>query len=330
MQPRLNRSQKFLRIEDVSEAADNVDACTEVFRVAQEIEGKLELGAPTYYVSEEHEEQRESEMAAATELPYFVLEDVKRDDRVIEFRVRIGRESDHDGLMKRDGSSEPMSERAAVRRFSVWMVFPAAGDYAFMISETRGRTYVGELLLQWLTRTLQREAVTVSDKGKKNEGPWLNWKLEPRIDGHRLDGILSDSGNHAFKLRRHTVSAAGGRSSYDLELTQIGLKKTSVEKLLEVIMKMNDRRGKGNEKDRRKQAAKDVLSLVDADVAGVDFTDGEISFTERGKVQTINAETVDRLFVYPLGSKRPSEKKLLSDGLEIVGRIAPTLGVQIG
>jgi len=330
MQPRVNRSQKFLRIEDVSEAGQGADACAEVFRVAQEIEGKLQLGAPTYFVSEEMEEQRESEMAAATELPYFILEEVKRNDRVLEFRVRIGRESDHDGLMGRDGSSEPMRERAAVRRFGVWIVFPSAGDYAFMISETRGRTYVGELLLQWLTRSLQREAVTVNEKGKKNEGPWLNWRLEPRIDGHRLDGILSDSGNHAFRLRRHTVTSAGGRSSYDLELTQIGLKKTSVEKLLDVIMKMNDRRGKGSEQDRRKQAAKDVLSLVDADVAGVEFTDGEISFTEKGKVQTINAETVDRLFIYPLGSKRPSENSLLDAGLEIVGRIAPTLGVQIG
>src|SRR3546814_817557 len=160
--------------------------------------------------------------------------------------------------MNRDGKSESMKKRAAVRRYTVWMLFPVAGDYAFMVSETRGRSYAGELLLQWLTRSLQRESVTVDADGKKHESEWLNWKLEPRIDGDRLERILSESSDHTIRLRRHSISATGGRPTYDLELVQLGLKKTPIDKVADAISAMRQRSGKGTQYDRRQQAAQEI------------------------------------------------------------------------
>ncbi|MGM1030613.1 MAG: hypothetical protein ACQEWM_12215 [Actinomycetota bacterium] len=329
MQPRVKRSQKFLSIQDVSEAADSTDAYDEVLKAARELEGDLKFGSPTYFIDDETEAERKERELASDGLPYFSLEKVTPSERVLRFEIQIGRESDHDGLRSRDGTSEPMEKRAAVRTLHAWMIFPAAGEYAFLVSETRGRTYVGELLVQWLTRTLQRNSVSVNGQGKRTEEPWLNWQLEPQIDGERLDGLLHDSDDFTIRLRRRTVTASGGRASHDLELVQYGLKKTSTEKVLDVILKMHDRWGKGSEKSRREQAANDVVALVDASVSGLDFNDGEVSFKEKGKTQTINAETVDRLFVYPLGDKHLSPDEVLQEAGAVVKRIADGLGVQL-
>lgn len=330
MQPKVNRSQTFLTLQDVSEAADYADPCAAVYAAAKEIENDLKLGSPTYYVDEITEEIREAQLQDATELPYFVLEEVTRADRVLRFAVQVGKESDHDRLVARDGSGEPMTKRAAVRRLYAWMIFPAAGDHALLVSETRGRTYIGALLVEWLTRTLQRNAVSLDDKGKRQEEPWLNWKLEARIDGARLDGLLNGSSNFAIRLRRKTVTATGGRSSYDLELVQYGLKKTPVDKVFGVIQAMYDRIGVGSETHRREQAAKDVIELVDGDgVGGLEFNDGEISFLENGKTQTINAETVDRLFIYPLGDKHRLPDEVFEEAAPVVKRIAAGLSIQL-
>jgi hypothetical protein len=154
--------------------------------------------------------------------------------------------------------------------------------------------------------------------------------LTPRIDGDRLDGILNGSSEHTFKLRRQTVSAQGARKSYDIELVQLGLKKATIADVLKVLVSMSERKSKavGTPKDRRKSAAADVLSLVDASVSGVEFTDAELSFSENGKTQRVNAETIDELFVYPVGSKRLTVLELRSKSATILQRIAPTLGIQ--
>ena len=125
------------------------------------------------------------------------------------------------------------------------------------------------------------------------------------------------------------MNAQGTRGSYDLELVQLGLKSTPIEKLTQVLLDMLHRKGSGTEIERRKAAAADVLTLVEPDVGGVEFTDAEISFKENGKTQTVTSETVDKLFVYPPGSQRmKTAKDLRSKAAPVVQRIAPTLGIQ--
>lgn len=332
MEPHIARKRtedSFLKVEDVSKAGGEVDALDQFAAELRALrEASTQLGSPTYYIDDTHEEAREQAIEEADDLPYFEVVEVRQDGRVLEVIVETGREADHDALVSRDGTHEPIKRKAAVRRSLVLFVFPLRGNMAVMVSEVRGRSYAGELLVQWITRRAQRSAVTVDDKGNRKEAPWLNWRLTPRIDGNRLDGILKDSANHAFKLRRRTVNAQGGRASYDIELVQWGLKKTPIEKVGDVLMKMAARSGQGSETDRRKSAAKDVLTLVEPDVGGVGFDDAELTFTENGKTQSINSETIEQLYVYPLGSKRPKAKDLRNAAAPVVQRIGPTLGIQ--
>ena len=328
MEPHVRRTEKFLQIEDAAGAGGEADACDQMYRELLELQGILNIGTPTYFVDEQSEEIRAAALEAANDLAYFLVHKVNRDGRVLEVIVETGKEADHDALASRDGTHEEMTRRAPVRRSTVVFAFPEKGGTAIMLSDVRGRNYAGQLLIQWLTRTAQRANVQVTEKGKKEE-PWLNWKLTPQIDGERLDGVLSGSSEHTLKLRRRYVNAQGGRASFDLELVQFGLKKTGKDAFLAVVLGMADRRNKGTEAARRAAAAVDVITLVDPDVAGVGFNDGELSFSENGKVQTVNAETVDRLFVYPTGSVKLDPTELRKKAAAVVGRIALASNVEV-
>lgn len=330
MQPQLQRSRRFLKIEDVSSAAEANDACEQFYADVMALKAAgTQFGTPAFFVSRQEDEARQARLDDAENLPYFTILNTSRTDRSITVTIETGREADHDGLRSRDGTLETMSRRAAVRTSTVIYVFPVEGDYALMLSEVRGRTFVGESLTHWITRRAQRDAVQVDEDDNKSEGPWLNWKLEPRIDGERLDGILNNSADHSLKLRRSTVGSGGTRSTYDIELVQFGLKQTTTERFLEVLMAMSHRIGHGTEAERRAAAASDVLSLVEPDVGGVEFTDGELSFSENGKKQVITSETVDQLFIYPVGTKRLKEEGLRSHSEEVVSRIASMLAIQL-
>lgn len=332
MEPHIARKrtdESFLKIEDVSRAGGEIDAFDQFVKELTALRNaSTQVGTPTYYIDEVHEEARLQAVEEADDLPYFEVVGFNQDGRVLEVMVETGREADHDALVSRDGTHETIKRKAAVRRSVVLLVFPHRGDMAIMVSEVRGRGYAGELLVEWLTRRAQREAVSVDEKGNRKEEPWLNWRLTPRIDGNRLDGILSQSDNHAFKLRRRTINSRGGRGSYDIELVQWGLKKTNIEKVGDVLLRMAGRSGKGSETERRKAAAKDVLTLVEPNVGGVEFDDAELTFTENGKTQRINSETIEQLYVYPIGTTRPKPKDLRTAAAPVVQRIGPTLGIQ--
>lgn len=328
MEPHVQRSQEYLQIEDVSAAGGEVDAFDQIRKELLDLQSDAtQIGYPTYYVSKENEDERDARLKNK-EMPYFQVMKVDVTGRVIEVTVETGKEADHDALVSRDGTHEPIKNKAAVRRSTVILIFPKKGSMALMVSEVRGRNYAGELLIEWLTRRAQRAVVSVDAKNNRKEDPWLNWKLTPQIDGQRLDGILNGSADHTLRLKRRTVTPAGTRASYDLELVQFGLKKSPLSSLVKVLTDMAARAGKGTADHRRAEATKDVISLVDANVAGLDFTDAELSFKENGKTQTVNSETIEQLFVYPLGLGRPSVTDLKAAATPVVQRIGPGLGIQ--
>lgn len=329
IEPRVRRTQEFLTIEDVSDAGGETDALEQVHKELLALTGQTKVGAPAYFQSKAEDDARQDAIEKSEDAPYFTLIDVTRDGRVLELLVETGKEADHDGLRSRDGTTQSLKKKAAIRRSTVLLAFPKKGSEAFMVSETRGQSWSGEFVIQWITRTAQRANVVLDADGqRKDELPWLNWKITPRIDGDRLDGILKDSSEHTFRLRRQSVTAQGTRTSYDIELVQFGLKKTPVERVLDVLTNMAERKKQGTEAERRAAAAADVLTLVEPDVGGVAFTDGELSFLEKGKRQTINSETIDQLFVYPLSSARPSPAELRNHAASVIQKIAPTLGIQ--
>ncbi|WP_375404861.1 hypothetical protein [uncultured Amnibacterium sp.] len=328
--PYLQRHYKtLLNVEDVSRAGGEPDSLNQVYNQLIAMRGDTKFGTPTYMTTPPEEAVRLAAQEAAENLAYFTVLDVSRLGRTIEVLVETGRESDHDGIRRRDGSLEDARGRAAIRTSTVLLVFPTAGEHAFMVSEVRGRGSAGVLLMDWVTRLAQRAAVSYDEGGIRTELPWLNWKPTPRIDGERLDGILERSSNFSFTLRREAVSSTGERKSYDIEVVQYGLKKTPVEAVLNVLMKLSSRKHSGTEAQRRVAAAADVLTLVEPDITKVEFTDAEMSFDENGKKQTVTSETVDELFIYPLGSDRPSASKLKSVAGPIIERIAANLNSQV-
>lgn len=335
LEPRLGRAREengARPLEDVSDAGGAVDAFdqfkTELLALQDD---HTQLGNPTFYVDEVTEAERRARLDEAEGVPYFEVTNVDVEDRRIRVTIETGREQDHDALVSRDGTHEPIERKAAVRGMQVVLLFPTSGAAAIMLSEVRGQTYVKELLIKWLTRRAQHAAVTINEDNRKVVGPFLNWHLTPQIDGARLDGILGESADPSFRLRRRGVSATGTRSSYDLELVQWGLKKTPVERVFGAILAMAERRGSTTELERRKAAAADVIELVDPAVRSgdIEYDDAEISIVEKGKRQTITAETVDKLFIYPLGPVRPKGYRLISEAAPVVNRIAKALKIAV-
>jgi hypothetical protein len=333
LEPRLGRARELngaMALEDVSAAGGDTDAFEQFKKELLELQdAKTQLGTPAFYVDEITDAERQAKLDETDGVPYFEVTDVQVEDRRIRVTVETGREQDHDALVSRDGTHEPIERKAAVRGMQVVLLFPQVGPMAIMLSEVRGQTYVGELLIKWLTRRAQHAAVTVNADNRKIVGPFLNWHLTPMIDGARLDGILGHAADPSFRLRRRGVSAAGTRTSYDLEVVQWGLKKTTAEKVFDTILAMAARKGSTTELDRRKAAANDVIQLVDPAVSrsGIEYDDAEISIVEKGKRQTINAETVDKLFIYPLGSTRPKGYQLVKEAAPVVNRIARALKI---
>ena len=328
LQPFLRRTKKALKVHDVSAAGGAEDAIDAVYDQLQAMKGVLQLGNPTFIISNAEDELRRRELEDATDATYCTLIEVNRVGRNLELIVETGREADHDALLSRNGERSDMKRKAALRRSLVMLTFPTAGDYVFMTSEVRGRSFSGEMIISWMTRLAQREAFSETEAGKR-EDDWLYWKAVPRIDGQRLDDILTDSSNYTLKLRRQGPRGEGMYDSGTLEVVQYGLKRTPITAFRDAITKMAQRKDEGSAQARGKLAAKDVATLVDAEVGGVEFTFGEVSFLEKGKKQTINSETVDQLFIYPTGGGKPTMTNLRDWAAVKIEAIAPTLTSQV-
>jgi hypothetical protein len=327
MHPRIGRTQKDLTVEDVSSVSAHTKAADDLYASLVNLKGEVHLGNPTYFVSVEEDEFRKAKDATADNLAYLNILKINRSGDRIEVLVETGREADHDALVAREGDRSSLKKKAAVRESWVVFAFPPKGASGLMLSSVRGRTYAGEQLLGWVTRTAQRSNVTVTEEGVKVDD-WLNWKIVPCIDGDRLDGILNGSSDHALKLRRKGISAQGKRQTTDLEFVQYGLKRKGTKELLDVLTRIASRRNTGTVSERQGEAAKDVISLMESDISEVDFTDGELSFKENGKTQIVNSESVDQLFVYPVGTRRPDAGELIAFARETVNRIAKASNIE--
>ena len=95
--------------------------------------------------------------------PYLLIKSVTATGRRVDVVVEYGREGDFESLLHRDRTpSQPMRGKAASRTYRLIFFFPTTGTKGIMISETRGMSHAGEILLQWLSVSNQREAVTVT------------------------------------------------------------------------------------------------------------------------------------------------------------------------
>lgn len=299
-------------------------ALDELHRHLTSLRGILLVG-PANYRLEPFDPDDDSSLSSnvTKKHPYLQITNVERQAERIDVTVEYGREGDYDILLSRDGSPRlELKQKAAARAYRVAFLVPPHGVRAVMVSETRGRSTAGEALMHWLRVRNQHEAVTFAANGDREEAPFVRWSVEPLFDENRIDDILSESSDHAVTFKRLATDAASNPNGGYLRLTQQGIPVSKMADLKATIRKWWDQRKSGDKAAKGVEAAKDLGVLLGRSevVDKLEFSDGEVSFLEKNKTQTITPNTIERLFVYPLGEDRPSDRDLYK---EVVKRLAP-------
>lgn len=324
----VGRSRKQLLFDNLGAGGRASTAADEITRHLRSLQDELLFGAAVYQNSQDELDVPED---TTKKYPYIRVKSVARDGERVMARVEYGREGDYEVLLSSDGSQDiQLKGKASARTFRIWFIAPDAGSEGFVISETLGRTYAAQVLVHWLRVLNQRAGVSFNQHGDREEDSFVRWHLVEAFDGHRVDDILSDSKDHSITLRRRSSDSGANRHRGELKLTQQGVPVSRVDDLKSIIRKWwEDRNAKTLEKTRA--AARDLGTLIGASDATdkLDFNDGEITFLEKNKTQTISPNTIERLFVYPLGERSPSDRELLTTALETLRAIAEDLKIEI-
>ena len=263
--------------------------------------------------------------------PYLVVRSVSRVGQRIKVLVDYGREGDYEILLSADGApSLELKGKAAARSYRIWFLVPSVGESGFMVSETKGRTHAGAALVHWLRVQNQHGSVSFDAQGERSEADWVRWDDREAFDANRIDEVLRESHDHSVTLKRHRVDGAGNRLEGDLKLTQQGIPRSKLDDVKGVILKWwNERAEKSPQKKQLAATELGTILGMSSQTSSLGFNDGEISFREKNKTQTISPNTIERLFVYPLGEIPPKDKPLLNAALATLAPIAEDLGIEV-
>jgi hypothetical protein len=235
---------------------------------------------------------------------YLMIKSVTADGRRVDVVVEYGREGDFETLIHRDRTpSLPMRGKAASRVYRMIFFFPTTGSKGIMIAETRGTSYAGETLLRWLSVANQRASVSVTEDGVTPVKQWDRWKHRPMIDPNRLAAIKNGASEVELQVTRRKKS--GAPDSGRLVVSERDLSVSKVDAAFDLLLQWFAERAKGTKDERKAKGAFAVGELIDYRNDD-EFTDGVIRFKENGKVQSVNATTIDQLFIYPLGDVTPT------------------------
>lgn len=233
---------------------------------------------------------------APSRTPVMRIDGVKQAGTTVEVQVSYGRKGDYGFAIDLDGGADiPLQRAAAGRPYRVLVHFPRAGHRAVMVAEVVSRTHVGEVLMKRISVENHKQA----QQPDGTETDWLRWLPSGMFDESRIREVLENGAVEGIRLRRRGASGAGRKGTQDLTLTQLGLpsgKRREAEKLIKKWVKKY--LGKADSPGAEPVAA--LTALVDADVSGVQFTDGEFRFNESGKEQGLGPSTLDRILMYPM------------------------------
>lgn len=297
-----------LALDDLKFAGLQGDAYDALYDQLTAMKNKIYIGNATYLRTRADETARIKAVQDPTVLhPYMVVRNVYRTNRRIDVTVEFGKEGDYESLLSRDNRPpEALIGRAPVRPYAVSFHMPRKGTTAYMVSATKGRTYVGEALLHRV-RVENQRAVCVLDKNDALvEKPFIRWSSSPLFDPGRIEAIIAEGKNHTLTVTGTGTAPDGAPTAQTLRITQQGVPVSRMDDLTATIRNWWERRNKGSKKERSQQGAAELGSLVSASVQGVDFEDGEIRFLENGKQQSITPNTIERLFIYPMGDTPPA------------------------
>lgn len=296
-----------LPLDDMKLVGLQGDAYDALYNQLCAIQDEIFVGPATYLRTRADEEARAKAANDADVFhPYLVVRRVYRTGRRIDVAVEFGKEGDYELLLSRDNRPpEALTGRAPARQYPVSFHVPRKGKTAYMVSATKGRTYVGEVLLHRLRVENQRAVCSLDKNDALVEKPFIRWSSAPLFDPGRIDAIIAQGKNHTLTVTGTGTAPDGAPIPQTLRITQQGIPVTRMDDLTAIIRNWWKRRNKGSQKERSEQGAAELGGLVSASVSGVDFEDGEIRFLENGKHQTITPNTIERLFIYPLGDTPP-------------------------
>lgn len=305
------------------------DAVKAFVKQCERFVGYALIGRPTYAdkSSGRNESPEGGSLDPKGHDPYLLIKSVTADGRRVDVSVEYGREGDFESLLHRDRTpSQPMRGKAASRTYRLIFFFPTTGSKGIMISETRGVTHAGEILLHWLSVTNQRESVTVTDGSLVQNKSWDRWKQHPMIDEDRLASIKTGASNVELQVTRRKKSGAPNSGRLAVSEKDLSIKK--VDAAFDLILHWFAERTVGTKDERKLAGAFAVGELIDY---GVDdeFEDGVIRFKENGKTQSVSATTIDQLFIYPLGDITPTLQSIYYSAVQRLTPMAKELDIAI-
>lgn len=309
------RKQSTLDMSKVYPTGDSKNSVHAIELLLKQLTGLVDhplVGSPTYLTDRPQplDDGEPEEGAAGKRQPMLFLRRVSQHGRRLELLFDYGVEGDYETLLDVSGESSPMTGKAGGRGYRLWLVFPEAGNAALMVSEVKGRTHVGEVLFHWLRCMNQREAVTFDEAGNRVEAAWLRWTAHPMFDPERFARIEADASNFTLTLTRKAKKADGGPDEGTVKVTESGLGVERIGGVMALMLNWWHNRQQGTKGERSRRGAEEVEALVNVKMSE-EFDDGEISFKENNKQQSITPNTVDRLFIYPLGEVPPSSELVL-------------------
>jgi hypothetical protein len=293
--------------------------------------GRTVIGSPTYA---EIPADLTPPVAAAvpreSTRPYLHVVSSTVSGRKLKVIVDYGREGDFDHLLSQGSAPRSMHGLAAARTYRVWFLVPPIGTTIYMISETKGQSFAGEALVDRLRVENQRQACTPNGAALDVDR-WIRWKYEPLFDGQRIQDIFNGADEFELKVRRVSHSPGGAPQSGTVTITENGLSHGNTQGAIAAVRGWwNDRRA-GTTVSRSERAARDIGSLIDLNLnfQQLGFNDGEIRFKQDGKVQMINPNKIERLFVYPMGEAPPHDRDLTVKAAGRLSNISRDLSVNV-
>ncbi|MFS0701968.1 hypothetical protein AB6N24_18525 [Cellulomonas sp. 179-A 4D5 NHS] len=254
--------------------------------------------------------------------PVMRIDQVRLVGNSVEVGVTYGRKGEYDIAVSVDGGADiRLDQAAASRPYRAFVHFPAAGDTAVMVSEVVGRTHVGETLLKRLSveNFQDSEAAGTAPSGPV-DGTWLRWLPRGMFDENRIREVLTDGTIAGVRLHRAAMSSGGRRTSRDLTLHQNGLPATKFRDAQAMVERWLKRHLGIKVEENGSPAVGALVELIEADVAGVGFTDGVLEFTESGRVHSLGPSNLERIMVYPIGDQAPTTDALRAAA---AGRLRP-------
>lgn len=243
--------------------------------------------------------------------PCFCVKECSRSDGVLVASIAYGRYGEMQWLFDRTGEPEDIREKAASSIYEVRIAFPRTRqgetdkNVCYMACKMNGRSEQGRNLLQYISYVHHRSISEVSQDDPEetvSDGVWYTFEATPVIDPNRFNAVIATAQPQKITLEMRSVDGFGNRASQSMALTVSDINpawRFRVGKILKKWIKAVQR----GVSLGKQQAAQDLAELIPKGGMSIPkkmLRNGAITYEENGHTKTVNAETVDRLFVYPM------------------------------